>query len=128
MKYYFSKKINKEFEDAIVYVTNTLQKEGFGVVSEIDLQAKFKEKLQVDFRKYKILGVCNPQLAYKALQHEDKLGTMLPCNFIVQEIDEATTEIAAVDPVASMQAVENDNLAEVAQLVQGKLKAIVEQL
>ncbi|MBN1187600.1 MAG: DUF302 domain-containing protein [Bacteroidales bacterium] len=116
------------FEEAEIHLIEHLKKEGFGVVTKLDLQTKFKEKLNKDFRMYKILGVCNPHIAFEALQLEDKIGTMLPCNFIIQEIDTAHTEIVAVDPVASMQAIENENLTEIAAQVQSKLKNIVEEL
>ncbi len=109
MKYYFEKTLNCSFEEAVKRVTEELKKEGFGVLSEINIHEKLKEKLGVDFRKYRILGACNPAFAYKALQEEDKIGTMLPCNVIVQQISENQTEIAAVDPMASMQSVENEN-------------------
>lgn len=125
MKYYFEKTVNYSFEDAVVRVTEELKKEGFGVLTEIDVATTLKKKLDVDFRKYKILGACNPPFAYKALQAEDKIGVMLPCNVIVQQISDTQTEIAAVDPVASMQSVENEKLASVANEVQQKLKHVI---
>ncbi|HYQ56651.1 MAG TPA: DUF302 domain-containing protein [Draconibacterium sp.] len=125
MKYYFEKTLNCSFEEAVKRVTEELKKEGFGVLSEINIHEKLKEKLGVDFRKYRILGACNPAFAYKALQEEDKIGTMLPCNVIVQQISENQTEIAAVDPMASMQSVENEKLAGVANEVQQKLKDVI---
>jgi len=125
MKYYFEKTLNCSFEEAVKRVTEELKKEGFGVLSEINIHEKLKEKLGVDFRKYRILGACNPAFAYKALQEEDKIGTMLPCNVIVQKISENQTEIAAVDPMASMQSVENEKLAGVANEVQQKLKHVI---
>ncbi|HBY51229.1 MULTISPECIES: DUF302 domain-containing protein [Bacteroidia] len=125
MKYYFEKTLNCSFEEAVKRVTEELKKEGFGVLSEINIHEKLKEKLGVDFRKYRILGACNPAFAYKALQEEDKIGTMLPCNVIVQQISENQTEIAAVDPMASMQSVENEKLAGVANEVQQKLKHVI---
>ena len=125
MKYYFEKTLNCSFEEAVKRVTEELKKEGFGVLSEINIHEKLKEKLGVDFRKYRILGACNPTFAYKALQEEDKIGTMLPCNVIVQQISENQTEIAAVDPMASMQSVENEKLAGVANEVQQKLKHVI---
>ena len=125
MKYYFEKTLNCSFEEAVKRVTEELKKEGFGVLSEINIHEKLKEKLGVDFRKYRILGACNPAFAYKALQDEDKIGTMLPCNVIVQQISENQTEIAAVDPMASMQSVENEKLAGVANEVQQKLKHVI---
>ena len=112
MKYYINKTLSIGFESAVEKVTEALKKEGFGVLTQIDIQEKLKEKLDVDFRKYKILGACNPPNAYKALQHEDKIGLMLPCNVIVQELENNEIEVAAVDPVASMMAVENPILPE----------------
>ncbi|GAB4363667.1 MAG: DUF302 domain-containing protein [Calditrichia bacterium] len=128
MSYYFSKTIDSTFEEVIRKVSEALKKEGFGILTEIDVKETLKTKLDVDFRNYRILGACNPPFAYKALQAEDKIGTMLPCNVIVQETGEGTVEVAAVDPVASMQAVQNEALAEVASTIQGKLKSIIERL
>lgn len=128
MKYYFSKTIEITYEDAIHKVTEALKKEGFGILTEIDVQATLKKKLDVDFRPYKILGACNPPFAYKALQAEEKIGAMLPCNVIVQSKGENKVEISAVDPVASMQAIENESLADVAQVIQQKLKKVINGL
>ncbi len=128
MKYYINKTIAANFEQAIELVTKALKKEGFGVLSEIDIQQKFKEKLDVDFRKYKILGACNPPNAHKALQLEDKIGTMLPCNVIVQETGENQVEVAAVDPVASMMSVENNQLAGIAGEIKSKLERVIASL
>ena len=128
MKYYFSKTITLSFEDAIEKVMAELKKEGFGILTDIDVKETLKKKLDVDFKKYRILGACNPPFAYKALQVEDKIGTMLPCNVIVQEIDEGQVEVAAIDPVASMQAVANPALKDIAEQVQGKLKKVMENL
>lgn len=128
MSYYFSKTINGSFDEVIQKVTEALQKEGFGILTEIDVKATLKKKLDVDFRNYRILGACNPPFAYKALQAEDKVGTMLPCNVIVQEKDAGQIEVAAIDPVASMQAIQNENLAEVAQTIRKKLQHIVDSL
>jgi len=125
MKYYFEKTLNCSFEEAVKRVTEELKKEGFGVLTKINIHEKLKEKLGVDFRKYRILGACNPAFAYKALQEEDKIGTMLPCNVIVQRISETQTEIAAVDPMASMQSVENEKLAGVANEVKQKLQQVI---
>ena len=126
MKYYFSKTLNNvTFEAAIDKVTEELKKEGFGVISEINIHEKFKEKLGIDFRKYRILGACNPAAAFKALQEEDKIGTMLPCNVIVQQISDSQIEVAAVDPVASMQAIENENLAAIANEIRSKLEKVI---
>ena len=110
MDYYINKTLkNTSFEEGIEKITSALKSEGFGILTEIDLKATLKKKLDVDFYNYKILGACNPEFAYKALQAEDKIGTMLPCNVIVQERIEGEIEISAVDPMASMQAVENDS-------------------
>ncbi len=128
MKYYIEKTANYSFDEAVEKVTEELKKEGFGVLSEIDIHEKIKEKLGVNFRKYKILGTCNPAKAYEALQAENKIGTMLPCNVIVQELDNGKTEVAAVDPVASMQAVESDELASIASEIKGKLERVIKNL
>jgi uncharacterized protein (DUF302 family) len=116
------------FDEAIDKVTEELKKEGFGVLTEIDVKEALKKKLDVDFRKYRILGACNPQYAYKALQAEDKIGTMLPCNVIVQERENGKVEIAAIDPVASMQSVKNESLSEIATIIQSKLKKVIESV
>jgi uncharacterized protein (DUF302 family) len=128
MKYYFSKTIKSSFEEAIRQVTDALKTEGFGVISEIRMHEKLKEKLGVNFKKYTILGACNPSFAYKALQMEDKIGTMLPCNVIIQELSPESIEIAIVDPIASMMAIENQNLGSLALEVQGKLKNVIHLL
>lgn len=128
MKYYISKKISTDFESAIEQVTEALKKEGFGVLTQIDIQEKLKEKLDVDFRKYRILGACNPSSAYKALQHEDKIGVMLPCNIIVQELGKNVIEVAAIDPVASMMAVENPKLSGIAGEIKEKLERVIASL
>ncbi len=128
MSYYFSKIINESFDRAIVKVVVSLKNEGFGFLTEIDVKETLKKKMDVDFQKYTILGACNPSFAYKALKAEDKIGTMLPCNVIVQEISEGEVEIAAVDPVASMKAVENPALFEIAKQVQEKLRKVIESL
>lgn len=128
MEYYFSKTINVSFDEAILKVTEALKTQGFGVVSEIHMHEKLKEKLNVDFKKYTILGSCNPTFAYKALQTEDKIGTMLPCNILVIEQGKNTIEIAAVNPIVSMQAITNPELGDIAQQVTGKLKTMIENL
>ncbi len=129
MNYYFRKELNNiGFEQAIEKTTEALKKEGFGVLTEIDIKATLKKKLDVDFRNYKILGACNPGFAYKALLAEDNIGTMLPCNVIVQEKNSGLIEISAVDPAASMQAVDNDSLNLIAREVRDKLKRMVESL
>ena len=128
MKYYISKKIDATFEQAIDRVKESLENEGFGVLSEINIHDKLKEKLNVDFKRYTILGACNPAYAYQALQHEDKIGTMLPCNVIVQELGKNEVEVAAIDPVASMMAIENPNLAKLAGEIKKKLERVIESL
>jgi uncharacterized protein (DUF302 family) len=125
MKYYFEKTLTTDFETAVAKTKEALKSEGFGVLSEIDIHEKLKEKLGVDFRRYKILGACNPAYAYKALQKEDKIGVMLPCNVIIQEITEGKIEVAAVDPVASMSAIENPGLRDIAGDIQKKLKNMI---
>ena len=129
MSYYHNAILSgTDFESAIEKVTEELKKEGFGVLSEINIHEALKKKLDVDFRKYRILGACNPPAAYKALQAEDKIGVFLPCNVIVQELDNGDIEIAAVDPIASMMSVENDSLGEVATDIQNRLKKVVSSL
>jgi uncharacterized protein (DUF302 family) len=128
MSYYFSKILERSFDDAIVHVTESLKKEGFGVLSTIEIHEKLKEKLGVDFHKYTILGACNPSFAYIALQAENKIGTMLPCNVIIQEIGEGKVEVAAVDPIESMKAIENPALGDIAIQVQSTLKRIIANL
>ncbi len=121
MSYYLSRKVHMTFEDAVARVTEELKKEGFGILTEIDVKETLKKKLDVDFQKYRILGACNPPFAHTALQAEDKIGLMLPCNVIVQECSDGSVEVAAIDPVASMQAVENPLLGEIAGQVREKL-------
>lgn len=128
MSYYFTKKLNISYDQAIERAKDELKKEGFGILTEIDVKETLKKKLNVDFKRYKILGACNPPFAYKALQMEDKIGTMLPCNVIVQETSEGKVEISAVDPVASMQAVENDKLRNIAKQVKTKLKNVMDNI
>ena len=128
MKYYFNTIIDSAFEEAVDRVTEALKEEGFGILSEIDVQAALKKKLGVDFAKYKILGACNPPLAYQALQVEKNIGTMLPCNVIVLENDQGQVEVAAVDPIASMQAIVNPQLEKIAQQVREKLKKVINNL
>lgn len=128
MSYYFSKKKEGTFDEVLEKVTAVLKEEGFGILTQIDVKETLKKKLDVDFRKYMILGACNPPFAYKALQAEDKIGTMLPCNVIVQEISQGDIEVAAIDPVASMQAVDNPGLWPIAEQVQEKLKRVVNSL
>ena len=128
MSYTFHTTLETTYEEAIAKVTAALQAEGFGILTEIDVKETLKQKLDVDFRKYIILGACNPALAYQALQAEKNIGAMLPCNVIVQENDAGQVEVAAVDPVASMQAVTNRDHAEIATEVQGKLKKVIDNL
>lgn len=128
MKYYFRKVTDLNFEDTLQKVTDSLGAEGFGVLTEIDVKQTLKKKLDVDFRKYKILGACNAPFAYEALKNERMIGTMLPCNIIVQETDDGKTEIAAVDPIASMTAVENVDLARIAVQVQAKLHKVIDSI
>lgn len=125
MGYYFSKTVSDDFDTAISKVTEGLKKEGFGILTEIDVQQTLKKKLDVDFRKYKILGACNPSFAYEALQAEDNIGTMLPCNVILREREDGEIEVSAVDPVASMMAIKNEKLTEVANAVREKLKKVI---
>lgn len=128
MRYYFQKTLPLGFDQTLQRVTEALKEEGFGILTEIDIREKMKEKLDVDFHDYRILGACHPPSAYEALQREDKIGTMLPCNVIVQSKGEGQTEVAAIDPVASMQAVENPSLEKVARGVRERLRKVVEGL
>ena len=128
MKYYFNKTMKGTFEEVIDKVTQGLKDEGFGILTEIDVKETLKKKLDVNFKKYRILGACNPPYAHKALQAEDKIGTMLPCNVIVQEIEDGVIEVAAVNPMASMQAVNNEILAEIASEITTKLENVIEKL
>jgi uncharacterized protein (DUF302 family) len=128
MAYCFSKKLDSSFEGAIANVTAELTEEGFGILTEIDVRATLKKKLDVDFRNYTILGACNPAYAYQALQAEPRIGTMLPCNVIVQELQDGKIEVAAVDPLASMQAIQNPELQSIAEQIRLKLKKVIEQL
>ena len=128
MSYYFSKVLDVPFEEAIGRVTEALKAEGFGVLTQIDVQATLEAKLGADVRPYRILGACNPGYAHQALQLEDKIGAMLPCNVIVQELADGRVEVAAVDPIASMQAIGNPHLADLAQTVQARLKAVIDRL
>jgi len=127
MSYHFSTTVDAPFAETIDNVSRALAREGFGILTDIDVQATLKKKLDVDFRPYRILGACNPGLAHQALQAEDHIGTMLPCNVIVQETGEGV-EVSAVDPVASMTAIENASLAEIAAKVQAKLRSVIESL
>lgn len=129
MSYYFNKSITGiSFEDTITKVTEALKTEGFGVLTEIDIKTTLKKKIDVDFKKYTILGACNPGFAHKALQAEDKIGVFLPCNVIVTEQQDGTVEVAAVDPIASMVSVGNDSLGDIAQEVQSKMQRVIASL
>jgi uncharacterized protein (DUF302 family) len=128
VSYYFSKILDVSFEAAATKVVEALKKEGFGVLTDIDVKETLKKKLDVEFRNYRILGACNPPFAYQALQAEDKIGTMLPCNVVVQENTQGQVEVAAVDPVASMQAIDNPKLRDIAGQVRAKLKSVVDGL
>ncbi len=129
MKYYISTTLkNTTFKDAIEKTTAALKVEGFGVLTEIDIKATLKKKLDADFYNYTILGACNPQMAHQALQAENKIGTMLPCNVIVQEREPGVIEISAVDPAASMMAVENNSLADIAKDVREKLTKVIKNI
>ncbi len=128
VSYYFSKTLNVSFDDAVKRVIEALKKEGFGVLTDINVKETLKKKLNVEFRNYRILGACNPPFAYQALQAEDKIGTMLPCNVVVQENSEGKVEVAAIDPVASMQAIDNPDLGDIAGQVRSKLKNVVDGL
>ena len=128
MSYYFSTTVDDSFEDAIERVTRVLGENGFGVLTTIDVSGTLKKKIDADMPAYTILGACAPAYAYKALQAENKIGTMLPCNVIVQQKDDGKVEVAAVDPIASMQAIDNPALGEIASEVQGKLKTVIESL
>ena len=128
MSYYFSARLSAPFDAAVATVTAALKAEGFGVLTDIDVQATLKQKLGVDFRKYRILGACNPPFAHKALSLEDKVGLMLPCNVVVQELAAGSVDVAAIDPVASMAAIENAALHAVAIEVREKLARVVRNL
>jgi uncharacterized protein (DUF302 family) len=126
--YGFTKQVDFPFDEAIQKITEALKAEGFGILTEIDVKETLKKKLDVDFKPYKILGACNPPFAYKSLQSEEQIGLMLPCNVIVYVNDSGKTIIAAIDPIASMQAIKNDQLGEIASTIQNKLKSIINKL
>ena len=128
MQYYFSKILALPFDEPHTRVTNELKKQGFGILTDIDVQKTLKQKLDVAFKRYRILGACNPHFAYKALQAESRIGTMLPCNVIVQETEGGQVEVSAIDPIASMQAVQNPGLEEIAKQVQAKLRNVIDTL
>lgn len=125
MEYYISKKVDYKFDEAIIRVTEELKEKGFGVLTEIDIKETLKKKLDVDFKKYKILGACNPNFAHQALSAEDKIGTMLPCNVIVEEHEDGSVEVSAVNPLASMQAVDNKKLGPIAEKVKSSLTQVI---
>lgn len=128
MKYYFNKTVNGDFDQVMNRVKKELEAEGFGVLTEINVNETFKKKLEIDFKRYHILGACNAPYAHKALTAEDKIGTMLPCNVILQELEKGKIEVAAVNPLASMQAVENDKLESIANDIATKLKNVIERV
>jgi len=128
MSYHFTKTLSVPFDEALAQVTDALKERGFGVLTTIDVKSTLKQKIDVDFRPYTILGACNPHFAYQALQQEDKIGTMLPCNVVVQQAHDGAIEVSAVDPIASMQAIENPQLADIANEVQTLLKDVIEGL
>ena len=128
MTYYIGRSVKASFEDTVARVVAALKVEGFGVLTDIDVQATLKAKLGVDFRPYRILGACNPSLAHEALLLEDKVGTMLPCNVVVQAAGDGVTEVAAIDPVASMRAIDNPALLKAAEGVRSRLAKVVQSL
>lgn len=128
MSYYFTKITSIGYEQTLMRIQEELKKDGFGVITEIDVRETLKKKLNVDFRKYKILGACNPSFAYQALQVESRIGMMLPCNVIVQELEDGRTEVSAINPMESMKAVANPQLEQIGSQVAAKLKAIVDRL
>ena len=128
MSYYFSRITDASFDEVLTKVAAELKKEGFGILTEIDVKDTLKKKLDVNFQKYKILGACNPPFAYQALQMENKIGVMLPCNVIVQELPDGKVEVAAIDPVQSMQAVGNPDLKIVTEQVQAKLRNVISNI
>ena len=128
MSYYLTTKTTKTYDEAIDKVTSELKKEGFGILTEIDVKETLKKKLDVDFHRYKILGACNPPFAYQALLAEDKIGLMLPCNVIVQKTPDGLVEVSAIDPIASMQAVDNPVLGEIATQIRAKLQTVISNI
>jgi len=128
MSYYFGRTLKASFAEAVARTTEALQAEGFGIITEIDVTDTFRKKLGIEFRNYRILGACNPKLAHEALLIEDKVGTMLPCNVVVQELADGTVEVAAIDPVASMAAIDNPRLRQAAEQVGERLQRVVANL
>ena len=128
MSYYYSKIVSSSFEETLENVAELLQNEGFGIITEVDIQKTLKTKLNVDFNRYKILGACNPSLAYNALSLENKIGAMLPCNIIVQQLSDNKIEVAAINPIVSMQSVKNKDLMNLAETVSQKLRNVINNL
>jgi uncharacterized protein (DUF302 family) len=128
MRYYISKTVSRSFDEALTQTVAALKEQGFGVLTEIDVQATLKKKLDVDFRRYRILGACNPPFAHQAFLADDKIGILLPCNVIVQELDDGLVEVAAMDPLVAMQMIENPALTEVAAQVQARLQMVLDRL
>jgi uncharacterized protein (DUF302 family) len=128
MSYYFARTLPVDFDEAVRRTTEVLKHAGFGIISEIDVRDTFKKKLGIEFRSYRILGACNPRLAHQALGLEDKIGTMLPCNVVVQDVGGGRAEVAAIDPVASMAAVDNPALKQSAEQVRAMLKQVIEEI
>ncbi len=128
MSYYFNKIVNGKFSEVIENVTEELKKEGFRILTEIDVQATFKRNLNVDFQQYRILGACNPPLAYQAIQVEDHLGTILPCNVIIQELNDGEVEVTVLDPVAYLQAIVNPELGQITRQVRTQLISVIDHL
>lgn len=125
MNYYFNKTLAADFETVKKNVIEELGKKGFGILTEVDVQSTFKKKLDIDFRKYEILGACNPEYAHKAIEAEDKIGTMLPCNVILQELENGKVEVAAINATASMQAVDNSKVADIAKVISNMLQEVI---
>lgn len=128
MNYYLAATLETDFDEAIARTESALKREGFGVLTRVDVQQTLKDKIDVDFRPYTILGACNPKLAHEALQLEDKVGTMLPCNVVVQQKDAGRVEVAAINPTASMQAIDNPQLKKAAEIVREKLFRAIDSL
>jgi len=128
MAYYLTKTISIPFEEALVKVTEELKKEGFGIITEIDVRETLKKKLNVEFRKYRILGACNPNFAYQALKEEERIGLLLPCNVIIQEKETGQTEVSAINPMETMKSVRNPKLVDIAGQVQARLQAVIERI
>ncbi len=128
MDYHISKTLNLPFEEAIAATTASLKRHGFGVLTDIDVQTTLKNKLDVSFRPYRILGACNPKMAHQALRLEDKIGTLLPCNVIVQQHEDGHVEVSAIDPVASMQAIDREELSRIAEAIRDMLRRVIEEI